>query len=277
MGQSKLDGEWYCNVKLNTYFCICIPVYNAEKYIDGCLQSIFDQTFNDFQIVLVDDYSTDGSSLKLAEWAGKDNRVHVIPRRKEKLYNGGSRNFIVDYIRRYFNCEYILCLDADDKFVDKYALASIYACAERPPRKPDMIRLPYNKKYVSGRVKYMDLSDEKGIEDITWSKRVAAWTKAIRPDKFQDFPENTLFEDVCQHLKQCDVTQSVAWVKRAIVEWNVHDNSTSRNNSPKWKSSMYRFVADLMDLELNKPYTINRRDVKVQGAKKGIKKGIAVQ
>lgn len=267
MGQSKLK----------TYFTICIPVYNAEKYLDGCLQSIFDQTFDDFQIVLVDDYSTDGSKLKLAEWAGKDNRVHVISPRPTKMYNGGARNHIIEHIRKFFDCEYILCIDADDKFVDEYALASIYAASQRPAKKPDMIRLSYNKKYVSGRIKYMNLVEETGIEDVTWSKRVAAWTKAIKPELFQPFPENTLFEDVVQHLKQCDVTTSLVTVTRAIVEWNIHDDSTSKSNSPKWKSSIYRFVADLMDLELDKPYTKFRRDKKINGAKESIDKGEYVQ
>lgn len=266
MGQSKLK----------TYFTICIPVYNAEKYIDGCLQSIFDQTFDDFQIILVDDYSTDNSKMKVAEWAGKDNRVHLIESRPQKMFNGGSRNHIIEYIRKWFDCEYILCLDADDKFADKYALSAIHAAAERPAHKPDMIRLSYRKKFEDGGEKTIVLKED-GIEDVTWSKRVAAWTKAIRPDKFQPFPENTLFEDVVQHIKQCDVTDSYVIIERPIVEWNIHKTSTSRSNSPKWQSSAYRYVADLMDLELERDYAKHRRDKKLRGAKNGVIEGVAIQ
>ena len=50
---------------------IIIPVYNTEKYIDKCLESCLNQTFDDYEIILIDDGSKDSSPEKCDEWAGK--------------------------------------------------------------------------------------------------------------------------------------------------------------------------------------------------------------
>lgn len=57
---------------------IIIPVYNKEQYIDGCLTSILNQTFTDFQLILVDDGSTDGSEAICRRFAEADNRITLI-------------------------------------------------------------------------------------------------------------------------------------------------------------------------------------------------------
>ena len=260
-------------------FSVVVPVYNVEKYINGCLKSILDQTFDDYQVIVVDDHSTDTSKIKAAQWAGRDNRIHIIPERPTKMYNGGARNHIIEYVKEHFDPQYYLFLDSDDKFTDRYALSRIYACAERyeAPNYPELIRLSYRKRFAeTGRETTITL-DEATIEDVTWSKRVAAWTKAVRSDKIVLFPENTLFEDVVQHIKQCDVVNDFRIIKEPIVEWNIRGDSTSRNNSPKWQSSAWRFVADLMDLELTKPYTNHRRNKKIKGAKNSLADGLFIQ
>lgn len=58
---------------------VIIPVYNAEKYIAGCLDALCAQTFGDIEVLCVDDGSTDGSGSILAEYAGKDPRIRVFP------------------------------------------------------------------------------------------------------------------------------------------------------------------------------------------------------
>jgi len=63
---------------------VIIPVYNVEKYLNRCLESIVGQTYNNLEIILVDDGSTDSSGLICDEWAKKDSRIKVI----HKL-NGG--------------------------------------------------------------------------------------------------------------------------------------------------------------------------------------------
>ena len=63
---------------------IIVPVYNVEKYLPACIDSILAQTFRDFELILVDDGSPDGSQAILEQYAQKDSRVRAF--RKE---NGG--------------------------------------------------------------------------------------------------------------------------------------------------------------------------------------------
>lgn len=69
---------------------VIIPVYNVEKYLRQCLDSIVNQTLRDIEIICVDDGSTDGSSAILAEYAAKDSRVKVLTR--EHTNAGAARN-----------------------------------------------------------------------------------------------------------------------------------------------------------------------------------------
>ena len=69
---------------------VIIPVYNVEKYLRQCLDSIVNQTLRDIEIICVDDGSTDGSSAILAEYASKDPRVKVLTR--EHTNAGAARN-----------------------------------------------------------------------------------------------------------------------------------------------------------------------------------------
>ena len=60
------------------YFSVVIPVYNAEKYLAECLDSVLGQTFEDFEVILVDDGSTDSSGIICDGYSKKDRRVKVI-------------------------------------------------------------------------------------------------------------------------------------------------------------------------------------------------------
>ena len=57
---------------------VLIPVYNAEKYLPQCLQSLAEQTYTDFEIIAVDDGSTDGSPEVLQSFAVRDKRLRII-------------------------------------------------------------------------------------------------------------------------------------------------------------------------------------------------------
>ena len=87
---------------------VIVPVYNAEKYLRKCLESIVNQTYKDLEIILVDDGSTDLSPQICDEYAAKDERIRVIHKP-----NGGvstARNVGLDS----FNGEYVTFIDSDD-------------------------------------------------------------------------------------------------------------------------------------------------------------------
>lgn len=87
---------------------IIVPVYNTEQYLDECVTSVVSQSYNNLEIILVDDGATDQSPQKCDQWARKDNRIKVI--HKE---NGGlsdARNAGLDNATG----EYITFCDSDD-------------------------------------------------------------------------------------------------------------------------------------------------------------------
>ncbi len=87
---------------------VIVPVYNVEKYLDRCINSILHQTFTDFELILVDDGSPDNCGKICDEYARKDNRVVVI--HKQNAGVSAARNTGIDKA-----CgEYIMFVDSDD-------------------------------------------------------------------------------------------------------------------------------------------------------------------
>ena len=76
---------------------IIVPVYNVEKYLDRCIKSILQQTFKDFELILVDDGSTDGSEAICNQYRDIDNRIKVI--HKENGGLSSARNAGLDIAR----------------------------------------------------------------------------------------------------------------------------------------------------------------------------------
>lgn len=90
---------------------VIIPVYNAAPYLQACIDSLLSQRFTDFEILLVDDGSTDGSG-RICDEAGKDPRVVVL--HQENSGASSARNRGIDHARG----EYIVFVDADDLVTD---------------------------------------------------------------------------------------------------------------------------------------------------------------
>lgn len=97
-------------------FSIIVPVYNVEKYLDECIQSVINQSFTDWELILVDDDSSDSSYETCCEYSKNDSRIIAIHQE-----NGGvssARNTGIENA----NGEYVLFLDSDDFYNDLNAL-----------------------------------------------------------------------------------------------------------------------------------------------------------
>lgn len=101
---------------------IVVPVYNGERYLAQTLESVLAQTFTDWEMVIVDDGSTDGSSVLARSFTARDPRIHVLPKP-----NGGvamARNTGSHALGN--RCEFIAFLDQDDVWYP-HALARLHA------------------------------------------------------------------------------------------------------------------------------------------------------
>ena len=74
-------------------FYIAVPVYNAEAFLADCVNSVLAQTVQDFEIVLVDDGSPDGSGALCDTFAGQDERIHVIHQKIQAPTGHAGRRF----------------------------------------------------------------------------------------------------------------------------------------------------------------------------------------
>ena len=106
--------------KKNPWLTIIVPVYNAEKHLDRCISSIQKQSFNEYELIVVDDGSTDRSAEICARYTWADQRVKYLPKQ-----NGGpfqARVFGVEYARG----QYLTFCDADDYYASKDAFQRMY-------------------------------------------------------------------------------------------------------------------------------------------------------
>ena len=104
---------------------VVIPVYNAAPWLGACLDSVLGQTLRDFEVICVDDGSTDGSAALLAERAAKDSRMKVL--RQTNSGQGAARNRALDSSTG----EFVYFMDADDELACADALERLVAEAER--------------------------------------------------------------------------------------------------------------------------------------------------
>lgn len=174
---------------MNKLISIIVPVYNGEQYIRRCVDSILNQTFTDFELILVDDGSTDNSSIICDDYANHDSRVRVIHKA-----NGGvssARNTGLSSIK---GGEYVAFIDVDDYVVNTY-LECLIANAEDA----DMIVCGFKHFYQGDenhmvlREVYLDkLYDESNIGDLL-SKRIEGlpfrtpWAKLFKTSIIKEY------------------------------------------------------------------------------------------
>lgn len=107
---------------------VIVPVYKVEPYLDCCVKSILNQTFRDYELILVDDGSPDNCGAMCDAWASKDNRVRVIHKT-----NGGlssARNAGLDWVEKNSNSQYVTFIDSDDCIHIQY-LKTLYKLIQK--------------------------------------------------------------------------------------------------------------------------------------------------
>lgn len=91
---------------------IIVPVYNTERYLTRCIESILSQTFTDFELILIDDGSTDKSGTICDKYRSVDSRIRVFHQRNQG--QAVARNNALDWIKKYSDSRWISFVDSDD-------------------------------------------------------------------------------------------------------------------------------------------------------------------
>ena len=258
------DKDWdklpeYVEYKIG----IIVPNYNYEHTVEKCLDSIFNQTYKNYEIIFVDDMSTDNSvdiaqTTYLKHFMKCEDKFKLI-KLKQKRLNGGARN--EGYLHLSDDVDYVYYVDSDDWLYDEDALLNIN---RKLQSKPDVLFVQL-MEYKNGKTKISDIPEYKDKYEAFsgWSGscgKVIKKSLATRQECL--YNEGTLKEDKNQHCKICFYMNSFQLLKKPIYVWNKSNYksvTTVRTINPLWETSTIRHYADTLQFYL----TIKGQDEKI--------------
>ena len=198
---------------------IIIPVYNSEEYIARCLDSILNQSFSDFEIICLNDGSSDNSLSILKEYASKDDRVNVYSHSNMGIAK--TRNKGIGLAKG----KYIMFIDNDD-FIDSDYLQTYYDTIEN--EKVDIVLGGYRR--ITEKNKLLEVRCSK---DTKWGKFiiVSPWAKIYKKeliDKFNiKFLDYGIGEDIYFYVQYIDKALKVKAIDYIGYNWFYNTESVS--------------------------------------------------
>ena len=214
---------------------VVVPVYKVELYLDRCVQSILDQSFENFDLYLVDDGSPDNCGNLCDEWAKRDSRIHVIHQE-----NGGlsaARNAGIAKAMAESDSQWITFIDSDD-WIHPNMLQWLLQAAEAC----------HTNLSVCGYAETTgeDPWTEEGFSAETWKAEdfypqkfinaTVAWGKLYRKDYFNtlSYPAGKLHEDEFTTYRLLFEAGKIAYVPVPLYAYFVNLNGITKTGwSPK--------------------------------------------
>lgn len=239
-------------VKDNYKIGIIIPNYNYSEWIDRCLNSILNQTYKNYEVIFIDDVSTDNSVEIAKKYIDKMN-IKIIEL-KQKRYSGGARN--EGYLHLSNDVDYVWYIDSDDTIVPE-ALSIINANLGS-----DVLFIGLGCSKKNAFYSYYEPKYKNRYEAIKgWSGstgKVIRKELATRQDCL--YQEGTLKEDRTQHYKICIHMNSFKCIQNVLYIYNQSNNkSVTTIRNAKWKVDTIRNYADSIEL-----YEVEKgKDVKI--------------
>lgn len=208
---------------------IVVPVYNTEKYLERCINSIIVQTYTNLEIIIVDDGSTDGSSKLCDGLAQEDSRIRVIHK-----CNGGqstARNTGVEIA-----CgKYISFIDSDD-YVHRDYISTLVKVKERV--RAQIVQCGIRKVDSQSAITDGDMAEGKRIllsgknAVLNREYKVSACAKIYDLHLFRsiEFPEGQYFEDEATYYKLAILCRNICIISEELYLYFQSPTSTTRNN-----------------------------------------------
>ncbi len=223
---------------------VIVPVYNVEKYLAKCLDTIISQTFTDIEIICVNDGSTDGSRTILSQYAQKDSRIKIIDKKNGGLSSARNAGMKVA------TGEFISFIDSDD-WVDLAMLEKLYQnitslntdisiCAVH---QYDEINQRIDDSIPYFTLEYFDESFNNKVFSYQDTKAflmnvcVMAWNKLYRKsfiDECQaEFPDGLIFEDGPFFFSIFFKTKRVSIIRDFLYFYRINRTGSILKNSGK--------------------------------------------
>ena len=251
-------------------FSILVPVYNVEKYLEQCVESLLNQTYKgEYEIILVDDGSTDSSGLICDEYQKNNpDKIKVVHKKNEGLVS--ARQVGIETA----SGEYSLFVDSDD-FVEINLLETVNDCIERNDN-TDMVI--YSFRYYSNgktteRKNTLSTDETLFIKDnkkelyealISTTFITSLWTKALKTEILKNDPtdyslyyDKNMAEDWFRSIYLLTASEKIIYINEPLYNYRTNDTGISRSFRPETiskKNILYvydRFMEYLPKWDMN--------------------------
>lgn len=227
---------------------IIVPIYNIENYIEECVNSIIRQDYHNYELLLIDDGSTDDSGIKCDEIGKNDNRIKVIHKT-----NGGlsdARNTGIDNS----SGEYIMFIDGDDYLYDEKCLSKIVKCLEENNSDVIQYKMVYyyenkNKYVYNSDLIFLEKNKKQYLEILNKNGQisVSACDKVIKRSIIKKnniyFEKGLLSEDVKWSYHLYLVTKSITTLNENVYVYRQQrENSISTTRSEKNAHDLFKII-----------------------------------
>lgn len=212
--------------------CILVPVYNAKQWIDSCIRSVISQTYRHWQLVLVNDGSTDDTAEILQSYAEIDSRISVVSRP-----NGGFSAARNTALANIGNAEYVCFLDSDDTLPDT-ALEVLLAAA-RTSGAP-LVSGAYTSGGISTAGKHVRglrvISADDAICRVLTQRGLdnSLWAKLFRADLLKNitFVDGIAYEDLEIFHRIYRRAGTICRISNKVYRYRRHAGSFMRSDLP---------------------------------------------
>ena len=221
---------------------VILPVYNSEKYLQECLESLLNHTFKDIEILCIDDGSSDGSLDILREYEKKDNRIIVIS--QENMGVAKTRNNALGLIK----AKYIYFMDSDD-YLDKNAFKKLHDNITSNNSDFCIMKAIFVNDAEEYKFPAFELEKEFGkvnfnkftftyadIKSHVLNDLFAPWLKLYRANFLKSnedftFPEIKSYSDAPFHVKTMLNASKISFVPEYLYYYRENDDSLVHSSS----------------------------------------------
>ncbi len=227
-------------------FSILVPVYNVEKYLEQCVDSLLNQTYKgEYEIILVDDGSTDSSGTICDRYAENNpDKIKVVHKKNEGLVS--ARQTGIEIVLG----EYSLFVDSDD-FVETNLIETVNVCIDRNDN-PDMVIYSFRyysngktterKSTLASEEKLFTKDNKKGLYEalISTTFITSLWTKAIKteilkkdPTDYSQYYDKNMAEDWFRSIHLITSAQKIIYINIPLYNYRTNEESISRSFRPE--------------------------------------------
>lgn len=233
---------------------VIIPVFNAKEYIDRCIRSVLNQTYVNWEMITIDDGSTDNSLSILEKYASLDRRIIVI--HQENAGAGTARNTGI----RYATGEYIVFLDSDDYINSNYL--SILS-----KHNEDVVFIDVARRDINGNLKKeerLSIFGNCNIDQIIRMQMTGKmlWggvRKAVKNDILKkyhvQYTNHRVGEEAIYSFLLLYYTETCGFIDDCVYNYEIHDDSLSQTYClDPWGPVAFALKDVLIDLNEYEPY-----------------------